>query len=302
MQDNSLNQLKKEYMNTPIPSELDFIVKKAFRENKINVSTNNKSLTKLIKIAASIAAAIAVLTIGINTSPVFAEALSKVPVVSSIVKVLTFKEFKVNENNFQANIKVPAIEGLENKELQNSLNDKYLKQNKRLYEEFMKDTEELNALGGGHMGIDAGYQIKTDNDKLLSIGRYVVNTAGSSSTTFQYDTIDKQKQILITLPSLFMDDSYIEIISKNIKEQMLQQINTDEGKIYWVEGGNSEGIPDSEFFKSIDAEQSFYINNAGKLVISFNKYEVAPGYMGTPEFEIPTEAIADILVGNEYIK
>ena len=239
-------------MNTPIPSELDFIVKKAFRENKINVSTNNKSLTKLIKIAASIAAAIAVLTIGINTSPVFAEALSKVPVVSSIVKVLTFKEFKVNENNFQANIKVPAIEGLENKELQNSLNDKYLKQNKRLYEEFMKDTEELNALGGGHMGIDAGYQIKTDNDKLLSIGRYVVNTAGSSSTTFQYDTIDKQKQILITLSSLFMDDSYIEIISKNIKEQMLQQINTDEGKIYWVEGGNSDGIPDSEFFKSID--------------------------------------------------
>ncbi|HYE12442.1 MAG TPA: DUF3298 domain-containing protein [Patescibacteria group bacterium] len=302
MQDNSLNQLKKEYMNTPIPSELDFIVKKAFRENKINVSTNNKSLTKLIKIAASIAAAIAVLTIGINTSPAFAEALSKVPVVSSIVKVLTFKEFKVNENNFQANIKVPAIEGLENKELQNSLNDKYLKQNKRLYEEFMKDTEELKALGGGHMGIDAGYQIKTDNDKLLSIGRYVVNTAGSSSTTFQYDTIDKQKQILITLSSLFMDDSYIEIISKNIKEQMLQQINTDEGKIYWVEGGNSDGIPDSEFFKSIDTEQSFYINNAGKLVISFNKYEVAPGYMGTPEFEIPTEAIADILVGNEYIK
>jgi hypothetical protein len=37
-------------------------------------------------------------------------------------------------------------------------------------------------------------------------------------------------------------------------------------------------------------------------VISFNKYEVAPGYIGTPKFEIPTEAITDILVGNEYIK
>ena len=152
------------------------------------------------------------------------------------------------------------------------------------------------------MGVDTGYQIKTDNDSILSIGRYFVNTAGSSSTTFQYDTIDKQKQILITLPSLFKDESYIEIISQNIKEQMLQQIKTDEGKVYWVEGGNSEGISSSEFFKAIAKDQSFYITDSGKLMISFNKYDVAPGYMGTPEFEIPTGAIANILVGNEYIK
>jgi len=30
------------------------------------------------------------------------------------------------------------------------------------------------------------------------------------------------------------------------------------------------------------------------LVISFDKYEVGPGYMGIQEFEIPTEVIADI--------
>jgi hypothetical protein len=152
------------------------------------------------------------------------------------------------------------------------------------------------------MGVDSGYIIKTDNDRILSIGRYVVNTAASSSTTFQYDTIDKQKEILITLPSLFVDESYIELISANIREQMLQQIKNDEGKVYWVERGNSEGIPDSEFFKTINNNQSFYITDSGKLVIAFNKYDVAPGYMGTPEFEIPTKVIADILVGNEYIK
>jgi len=38
------------------------------------------------------------------------------------------------------------------------------------------------------------------------------------------------------------------------------------------------------------------------LVISFDKYEVGPGYMGIQEFEIPTEVIADILVSNEYIR
>jgi hypothetical protein len=302
MKSKSLEQLKKEYADIPIPPELDFIVKKAFKENGVNIIKKSNSLKNTSILAASVAAAIVILTVGVNTSPVFAETLSKVPIVGSIVKVLTLKVYTVDEDNFQANIKVPEIQGLENKELQSSLNEKYLKENKKLYEEFIKDIDDVKALGGGHMGVDTGYQIKTDNDLILSIGRYFVNTAASSSTTFQYDTIDKQKQILITLPSLFKDESYIEIISQNIKEQMLQQIKSEKDKIYWVAGGNSEGIPASAFFEAIEQNQSFYITASGKLIIAFNKYDVAPGYMGTPEFEIPTEVITAILEGNEYIK
>lgn len=37
-------------------------------------------------------------------------------------------------------------------------------------------------------------------------------------------------------------------------------------------------------------------------MISFDEYEVGPGYMGVQEFEIPTEVIQDILVSNKYIK
>jgi len=54
-----------------------------------------------------------------------------------------FKEYTVNEDRFKADIKVPAIEGLENKELQNSLNEKYLAENKKLYEEFMAEMENM---------------------------------------------------------------------------------------------------------------------------------------------------------------
>jgi hypothetical protein len=301
MKNKGLEQLKKEYTDIPIPSELDFVVKNAFKKNGVNINEKRNRFKGISILAASIAIAIVLLTVGVNTSPIFAETLSKVPVVGNIVRVLTFKVFTVDEANFQASIKVPEIQGLENKDLQNSLNQKYLEENKKLYEEFMKDIEDVKALGDGHMGVDTGYQIKTDNDLILSIGRYFVNTAGSSSTTFQYDTIDKQKQILITLPSLFKDESYIEIISQNIKEQMLHRIQTEEGSIYWVEGGNSD-IPASEYFKTIAKDQSFYITDSGKLIISFNKYDVSPGYMGTPEFEIPTKVIGAILAGNDYIK
>lgn len=298
MKDNKLDNLKKEYKNMPIPEELDFVVKKAIKESRINMRRKN-TVKRTIKVVASTAAVLGLLVVGVNTSSAFAETLSKAPIVGGIVKVLTFKEYKVNEEKFNADIKVPKIQGLENKELENSLNKKYLAENEKLYEEFMTDMKELKAAGGGYLGVDSGYVVKTDNDKILSVGRYVVNTVGSSSTIFKYDTIDKENEILITLPSLFKDDSYVEIISQNIIEQMREEMKAGEDKIYWIEKEEDLSI---DLFEKISEEQSFYINPEGKLVISFDKYEVAPGYMGTPEFVIPTEVISNILVSNEYIK
>lgn len=300
MKDKNLQQLKKNYMDVPIPVELDFIVKKSLEDNGVKI-TNSRSNFKGIKIAAaSIVAATALFTVGVNSSPVFAASLSNVPVVGSIVKILTFREYTVNEDSYNADIKVPSIQGLENKDLENNLNDKYLTENKKLYEDFMADMEDMKSNGDGHLGVSSGYVVKTDNDRLLSIGRYVVNTVGSSSTTMKYDTIDKQSEILITLPSLFKNDSYVNIISENIKKQMIEQNKADENKFYWVEG--IEKDINMDLFENILKDQNFYINSEGKLVISFDKYEVAPGYMGVVEFVIPTEILSDSLVSNEYIK
>ena len=262
---------------------------------------NKKSNFKKMKIAAaSVAAAFVVMTAGVNASPVFAGTLSKVPVVGSLVKVLTFREYNIDEGTYNSNIKVPEIQGLENKALENSLNEKYLKEGKKLYESFEADMEELKKKDGGHLGVDSGYEIKTDNDQILSIGRYTVNTVGSSSTKIKYDTIDKKNEVLITLPSLFKDESYVDIISENIKNQMVEQYKADSDNFYWVAGIEQDG--GIELFNKISEEQNFYINQEGKLVISFDKYEVAPGYMGVVEFAIPTDVLSDILVSNGYIK
>jgi hypothetical protein len=301
MKNKSLQQLKNDYMNVPVPMELDFVVKKALKDSGVNIMNKNNKFKTIRRVAASIAATLAVIAIGVNGSPVIAETLSKVPVVGSIVKVLTFREYMVNEDKYKADIKVPSIEGLENKTLEKSLNEKYLAENKKLYEGFKTEMEDLKAKGvDGHLGVNSGYIIKTDNDKILSIGRYVVNTVGSSSTTFKYDTVDKQKELLITLPSLFKDDRYTEIISENIKRQMIEQNKADKNKFYWVAGIEQKAT--MQLFERISKEQNFYISTEGKLVISFNKYEVAPGYMGVVEFVIPTEILSNSLVSNEYIK
>lgn len=299
MNDKKIEQLKENYLNTRIPEELEFMVIKAIKKSKLNESKKNRKF-KCLKVAGtSLAASLALFIIGINTSSVFAQTMLKVPLVGNIVEVLTFREYSLDEDTYNANIKVPAISGLENKDLENSLNEKYLQDNEKLYAQFKEEMEDMKENGGGHLGVDSGYIIKTDNDRILSIGRYVVNTVGSSSTIFKYDTIDKQKEVLLTLPSLFKDDSYVDIISENIKNQMLEQHNADENKYYWVRGIEEEGFV--ELFEKISLEQNYYINSDNKLVISFDKYEVAPGYMGVVEFVIPTECIADILVGDDYI-
>ena len=115
MINNNFKQLKKEYMDIPIPEELDFVVRKAIKESRSNGVKRKGRFSKAVTVAASIAATVAVLTVGINTSPAFAKTLSKVPLVGSIVKVLTFREYTVDENTFNANIKVPEISGLKDK-------------------------------------------------------------------------------------------------------------------------------------------------------------------------------------------
>lgn len=294
MNDKKLKDLQKQYDSTPIPKELDLIVENALNQGKKKKRRSPKWLL-------GSAAAAMLFTASLNVSSAMAQTLSEIPVVGSIVKVLTWTEYEVKEDTYDANIKVPSIENLENKDFANTLNEKYRSEGKELYDAFISEVDYIKGQGGGHAGIDSGYEIKTDTDQILSIGRYIVNTVGSSSTTMHYDTIDKQNEILITLPMLFKDDNYIKTISENIIEQMRKQAESDSDKVYWVK---DESLPDEEVidgFTTIKAEQQFYISDKGKLVISFDKYEVAPGYMGVVEFEIPTDVLKKDLVSSKYI-
>lgn len=293
--DNQIKKIIDDYNKIPIPDELDFVINKALKKRK----TRRISYQWL----SVVSAAALFLVIGVNINVNIANAFSSIPGMDNIVKVLTFREYKVDEQTYNADIKVPIITNLENKELESALNEKYLEENKKLYEAFQAEMESLKNAGEGHLGVDTGFEIKTDNDDIFAISRYVTNTVASSSTTVKHDTIDKKNQVLLSLPMLFKDDRYINIISENIKEQMRAQMKADEEQFYWVSTGDP--IKDEDLFyqfESITKDQDFYINDKYQLVISFNKYDVAPGYMGNVEFVIPTDVIADVLVSRTYIR
>ncbi|MEG0472148.1 MAG: DUF3298 domain-containing protein [Solibacillus sp.] len=288
--DDKLKNMKNKYEDVPIPKELDEVIENSLKRKP-------KKRNKVSWLLGSVAAASMIFVGGINASPTMAKNLAQIPVLAAVVEVLTFTEYEVKDGNYEANIKVPQITG--DSDVIQALNAQFEAEGKALYEEF---TKEINYMDGGHLGVDSGYIVETDTDQLLSMGRYVVNTVASSSTVMHYTTIDKEKQIALTLPGLFKDTSYVPVISEYIQQQMRDEMVTSNGEsTYWVGGTGLIEEEFTELFETIKNEQNFYITEQGKLVIAFDKYEVAPGYMGLVKFEIPTGLIQELLVSNVYI-
>lgn len=287
-----LKSLIDEYKATEIPGDLEQMVNKTItrfkhrRRNKI-----------FIRFAAGAAAVVVLFAGAVNLSPPTAGAMSEIPVLSGLVRLVTIKNLTFKNETHEAGIKVPQIEGLENSALKKSLNEKYLDENIALYNKFIEE------MGDGEsspqkIALFKNYTVKTDTGGLFVVEQIKTEIAASGTESVTYDNIDLKNQIIITLPSLFKNDSYVEVISENIKTQMREKTNQDEGIMYFIEG---EGVV-AGGFNRIAAEQSFYINADAQLVIVFNEYEVAPGCMGIVEFVIPTEVFQDILVSNSYIK
>lgn len=286
-----LKKLHTQYKDIPIPQELEMMIEKNLQRPPM------KRKRRLPLFLTSVAAAAILFTVGLNTNPAMAKNLADVPVIGQVVKVLTFTEYEMVKDEYTADIQVPQISG-SSADIE-ALNEKYAQEGKILYEQFKMDIEEMEA---GNMAVNSGYVIETDTDEILSVGRYVEVIVASSSSVMQYTTIDKQAETVITLPSLFKDDRYVEIISRYLEDEMRRKmIETKGDEMYWV-GGTEWHDESFGVFEGISPEQNFYITEAGKLVISFDEYEAAPGFMGLVTFEIPTELLQDVLVSNKYIK
>lgn len=278
-----IDKLKENYNNIKIPARLNDVVNDA-----INKKSNNKIQTKWLVTAASICAVVG----AININPVFADNLEQIPVIGNLVKIVNFSNYQIKDNGYEASIKVPKIEGLDNKELEYKLNKEFEKNGKKLYSQYLEEVKGLKESNeSGHKSAESWYEVKTDNDNILSLVIYEYEAEGSSNTTRRFYNIDKKNQTVLTLEGMFKNDDYINVISENIKQQMAEQMKRDKNKIYWL---NDKEARNSNF-KSIKRDQGFYINKSGELVICFDKYEVGPGAMGLVEFTIPKDIIKPLM-------
>ena len=223
-----------------------------------------------------------------SVSPAYAEVLVKIPVIGDIVKVVTKYDYSYTDDRYKMEVDVPQIED-ENNDAAEYINKSVEELTSQLVEEFYKDLEKTD--GEGYKSVYVDYETVTNTDKWFTLKLSVYNGgAGTGNQYYRYYHIDKRSGNIIQLGDLFESDDYSDVIAEEIKRQMQEQMDNDEHVSYWINGTLSGAD-----FVSLDSGHNFYWNENGELVIVFDKYEVAPGAMGTPEFAIGKDIIENII-------
>lgn len=270
----------------------------------------------------AVAAAVIVLATLPNTNVQIAHAMENIPVLGGFFRLVTVRQYNYNDENHDAEIELAQItyeedagegipvgevaavaaapegtdtesmEGIGQRAAVEKLSEDGVKEINHdieaTVEELICQFEDTLSEEGYH-GLHVSQRVVTDNAKYYSVKLSVLETEASGYEHNQFYTIDKQTGKVVTLSDLFTEGSdYISVINENIKNQMREQMAADEGVIYFLD---DEAMLTFNF-QSITEQTNFYFNEKGELVIAFDEYEVAPGYMGAPEFVIPQEVTA----------
>lgn len=223
-----------------------------------------------------------------NMSKTYAHALEQVPIIGELVQVVTIRNYFYLDETHEMDIEVPRIEnGIGNQEEFDRINGEVEELTQTLVDRFYQD---LEAIGPeGHSAVYVDYEIITDTGRWFTLKLLVHEAAGSSNTYYKYYHLDKWTGETVTLGDLAADEAFYQVVEQELREQMTEAEKKDEALHYWVE--------DDVFGDrlSVEADHNFYWNEKGDLVIPFDKYEVAPGYMGTPEFVIDRETVTAYL-------
>ena len=284
---NKLEEAKKKYEEIPIPEELSKRVEEAIRSSEEKRKKNDWKKRKkyIIRSIEAAAAGVAIFIVALNTNTVFAREMSTIPVIGTIARVLTFRNYEKEEEDLKISVEIPSIEMIEedtnglsetiNQEIYN-LCEQYAEEAIERAEEYKKafldtgGTEEEWA--EHHITIKVWYEVKAQTEEYLSLAIRGSENWTSAYSEVRYYNIDLREQKLLTLKDM-LGENYISIANESIQAQM-----NDSDIHFWS--------PEEGGFTSISDSTKFYINEFGNPVIVFEKYEIAPGSEGEIEFEI----------------
>ena len=304
-----LFRMRESYQKQEMPAIELLKLKKKMKEAK-RMEQREHNRKRIIRTASAAAAVMAAFIILPNTSASIASAMEQIPVIGNLVDVVTFRDYSYETDRNMADIQVPEIQITDRTDADtdtdidididsdmDTVQDKLSKTTEEINAEIQKISDELIAEFEAGLAYEEGYQdVVVKSEVLATTQDYFTlkllcyQGAGSGYAWNYYYTIDLNTGERLKLKDIFKEGAdYITAISENIKEQMQAQMDADESVYYWLHDEIEEWN-----FKSITDETSFYINEKGNVVIGFNEGDVAPMYMGTVEFEIPAEVLADL--------
>ncbi len=222
-----------------------------------------------------------------NISSQISYAMQEIPIVGNIVKVITISNYFDKDGNSELDMEIPEIKNSDESQSKSNeiINEEIDKLTKRIIEKFYEEKDSNN-----YQSIKLDAKVIENSKDWFTLRLEIFEISGSSDIKYKYYHINKKNDNIINLSDLFVNDNYKDIISEEIKRQMISKMKENEEIVYWI---------DEEFeelnFNMIKDNQNFYFSKNGNIVIVFDKYEVAPGSTGAPEFEISKDIYSKYL-------
>ena len=252
--------------------------------NRGSSGKRNRGILYLRRGLATAAACLCIITALANVDPVISNAMGRLPIIGAISRVVTFRTFENSSGDFEAKVEVPKIQGETGEDISaNQEIEAYAEGLIRQYEEDL-----AAASGEGNYSMNSSYDVVYDGERYLCIRLRTTLVMAGATENVKVFTVDKESGRTVGLGEL-CDEALLQKISQNIKEQMEAQMAADDKVSYFLNSDVEEWN-----FKELTGDESFYFAQDGSLVICFDEYEVAPGYMGAVEFTIPREITGDL--------
>lgn len=211
-------------------------------------------------------------------------------VKENAISVKTVKEVSETDT-IKITLQFPQIDGLAEKNVQDSINSIFRKSAVDARNEGLKNENEMEkVMASGYKGslnkceTYFDYRLKYNQNGLLSVVFMDYQYAGGahgltvqSSHTFNLKTGEEYK-----LKDLFKSDAdYVLFINDTVRNEINERVK--EGSLY-------ENTP----FKTIKDDQNFYLSN-NAVVVYFQQYEYWPYANGLQEFPVEFPALKDML-------
>ena len=123
---------------------------------------------------------------------------------------------------------------------------------------------------------DITFQNYYSYDKIISFSINATQIMADSYLQKKFYTVDLKTGEVYNIEH-FLGSDYQNIVKKSVQQQIAENKEKYPNLMYFDEAVNNLKITN---------EQPFYINKDNQVVVVFNQFEIAPGYMSLPEFII----------------
>lgn len=280
-----MKNARKNYFATPIP-EKELADRLSIACNSPTSPPSHKFVYKVILNAVWLSVTV-VFVILARTSPSFAAAAETIPGLRQIVWLISPSPRQENNQLYTLQVSEPKITNSPSPEWEQAINAEITKRinfeaeaAKKLAMEFCQariDTGTPPEEAGG-VTIIIDNQLHYADETHLSFEISIFQNIASAYNKDIFYNLDFSTGKSLKLADLF-PDNYLETINTEIRRQIHDRLQNDKNAMFFKE--------DEGGFKTITPDQNFYINSDGKVVIVFEKYEIAPGYMGRQDFALP---------------